>query len=87
MAETLREAGRTAIEQAGGFETQVSSLAVRRSRPIRLSVKLEKLLASLASIETAGAAATERVAEARNETSPLSMRCDPVGRGAHRDPY
>ena len=70
MAETLREAGRTAIEQAGGFETQVSSLAVQAQQADQIVREAsEKLLASLASIESAGAAATQSVSEARNETS------------------
>ena len=70
MAETLREAGRTAIEQAGGFETQVSSLAVQAQQADQIVREAsEKLLASLASIESAGAAATQSVSQARNETS------------------
>ena len=70
MAETLREAGRTAIEQAGGFETQVSSLAVQAQQADQIVREAsEELLASLASIESAGAAATQSVSQARNETS------------------
>ena len=70
MAETLREAGRTAIEQAGGFETQVSSLAVQAQQADQIVREAsEKLLASLASIESAGTAATQSVSQARNETS------------------
>ena len=70
MAETLREAGRTAIEQAGGFETQVSSLAVQAQQADQIVREAsEKLLASLASIESAGTAATQSVSQSRNETS------------------
>jgi len=70
MAETLREAGRTAIEKAGGFETQVSSLAVQAQQADQIVREAsEKLLASLASIESAGTAATQSVSQARNETS------------------
>jgi hypothetical protein len=70
MAEILREAGRSAIEQAGGFETQVTSLATQAQQADAIVREAsERLLASLANIENAGAAATQRVSEARDETS------------------
>ena len=70
MAETLREAGRSAIEQAGGFETQVSSLAAKAQQADAIVRQAsERLLANLAGIETAGAAASQRVSEAGSETS------------------
>jgi hypothetical protein len=70
MAETLRQAGRSAVEQASGFESQVSSLASQAQQADSIVREAsERLVASLANIETAGAAATERVSEARNETT------------------
>ena len=70
MAETLRQAGRSAIEQASGFETQVSSLATQAQQADSIvRAATERLLASLAGIETAGTAATERVSEAREQTT------------------
>jgi len=70
MAETLRQAGRSAIEQASGFESQVSSLSTQAQQAESIVREAsERLLTSLASIETAGAAATQRVSEARTETT------------------
>ena len=70
MAETLREAGRSAIEQASGFETQVSSLAAQaQNADAMVRDASQRLSASLADIETAGSAASARLTEARNETS------------------
>ena len=70
MAETLRQAGRSAVEQASGFESQISSLASQAQQADSIVREAsERLVASLANIETAGAAATERVSEARNETT------------------
>jgi hypothetical protein len=70
IAETLRLAGRTAIEQTGGFEAQVSSLAVQAQQADSIVREAaQHLRASLADIEQAGAAAADRVSEARSETS------------------
>jgi hypothetical protein len=70
MAETLRQAGRSAIEQASGFEMQVSSLAAQaQNADAMVRDASQRLSASLADIETAGSAASARLTEARNETS------------------
>ena len=69
MAETLREAGRSASEQAAGFEGQVNSLAEHaRQADEVVHQASERLLAQLTHIESAGAAAALRVAEAGSET-------------------
>ncbi len=72
MAETLRDAGRSAIEQAGAFEGQVSQLAVQAEQADSLvHAASERLLAHLTHIESAGAAAALRVSEAGAETGAV----------------
>jgi hypothetical protein len=70
MAESLRQAGQTAIQQAGSFEIQVSSLSAHAQEADAIVREAsERLVANLANIESAGAAAAQRVSEARSETS------------------
>ena len=69
MAETLREAGRSASEQAAGFEGQVNNLAEHaREADEIVHHASERLLAQLTHIESAGAAAALRLSEAGSET-------------------
>jgi hypothetical protein len=69
MAETLREAGRSAIDQAAGFEAQVGQLAAQAQQADAIVHDAsERLLAHLTQIEGAGAAASLRVTEAGTET-------------------
>src|SRR5688500_2354497 len=70
MAETLREAGRSAVEQAGRFEGQVGQLATQAQQADELVDQAsQRLLANLTQIENAGASAVQRVAEAGCEPS------------------
>ena len=70
MAETLREAGRSAVEQAGRFEGQVDRLATQAQQADELVDQAsQRLLANLTQIESAGASAVQRVSEAGSETS------------------
>jgi hypothetical protein len=72
MAETLREAGRAATEQAAGFEQQVNQLATQaRQADAIVHEASERLVANLASIESAGAAAASRVSDAGTETGSV----------------
>ena len=69
MAECLREAGRSASEQAAGFEGQVNTLAAQAQQADEIVHQAsERLLAQLTHIESAGAAAALRVSEAGSET-------------------
>jgi uncharacterized phage infection (PIP) family protein YhgE len=70
MAETLREAGRSAVEQAGRFEGQVGQLATQAQQADELVHQAsQRLLTNLTQIESAGASAALRVSEAGSETS------------------
>jgi hypothetical protein len=69
MAETLREAGRTAIEQAGQFEVQVGQLSAQAQQAdVIVREASQRLLTNLNQIETAGSAAVSSVAEAGDAT-------------------
>ena len=69
IAETMREAGRTAIQQAGQFEAQVTSLSGQTQQADMIVREAsERLLANLNRIESAGAAAAASVAEAGDAT-------------------
>jgi hypothetical protein len=69
MADTLRDAGRTAIEQAGRFETQVTSLSTQAQQADAIVHDAsQRLLVNLAQIEGAGSAAAAAVSSA-GETS------------------
>ncbi|HEY0627776.1 MAG TPA: hypothetical protein VGD23_00445 [Sphingomicrobium sp.] len=73
MAETLRLAGRTAVEQASAFEGQVNQLSSQAQQAdLIVREASERLLANLAQIESAGSAATTSVTEAGN-TSMASI--------------
>ena len=72
MAESLREAGRSAIEQAAGFEGQVQRLASQAQQADSIvHAASERLLAHLTHIESAGAAAALRVSDAGSETGSM----------------
>jgi len=72
MAETLRQAGRAAIEQAASFETQVGQLATQAQQADAVVHDAsQRLLAQLTHIESAGAAAALRVSEAGTESGAL----------------
>ena len=72
MAETLREAGRAASEQAAGFEQQVNQLATQAQQADAIVHEAsERLLAQLTHIESAGAAAALRVSDAGAETGSM----------------
>lgn len=72
MAETLREAGRSASEQAAGFEQQVGQLAMQaRQADVIVHEASERLLAQLTHIESAGAAAALRVSDAGTDTGAM----------------
>jgi hypothetical protein len=72
MAETLREAGRAATEQAAGFEQQVNQLATQAQQADSIVHEAsERLLAHLTHIESAGAAAALRVSDAGTETGSM----------------
>jgi predicted nucleic acid-binding Zn-ribbon protein len=72
MAETLREAGRAASEQAAGFEQQVDKLAAHAQQADAIVHEAsERLLAQLTHIESAGAAAALRVSDAGTETGTM----------------
>ncbi len=69
MADTLREAGRTAIEQAGQFEGQVGQLSAQAQQAdVIVREASERLLANLSEIENAGRAAVSNVSEAGDAT-------------------
>jgi predicted nucleic acid-binding Zn-ribbon protein len=72
MAEMLRAAGRTAIEQAAGFETQVGQLAAQAQQADAVVHEAsQRLLSQLTHIESAGAAAALRVSDAGSESGAI----------------
>ena len=72
MAETLRDAGSSAIQQAGSFEGQVARLSAQAQQAdVLVHEASERLLAHLTQIESAGAAAASRVSEAGVETGTV----------------
>jgi hypothetical protein len=72
MADTLREAGRTALQQASQFETQVNQLSTYAQQADTIVHEAsQRLLANLAQIETAGSAAAASVSEAGGETRSM----------------
>ncbi|MBA3667220.1 MAG: hypothetical protein H0W65_05815 [Sphingomonas sp.] len=72
MAETLREAGRSATEQAAEFEGHVGSLASQaRQADDIVHQASQRLLAQLTHIESAGAAAALRVGEVGGEAGAM----------------
>lgn len=72
MAETLREAGRSALDQASKFETQVTHLSAQAQQADSIvQVASERLLANLAQIEAAGSAAAAGVSEAGGATRSM----------------
>ena len=69
MAETLREAGRSAAEQAATFERQVGQLGEQAQHADAIVQQAsQRLLAQLGQIENAGATASQRVADTTAET-------------------
>ena len=65
MAETLRQAGRSATEQAAAFEGQVSQLSSQAQQADTIVREAsQRLLANLAQIESAGSSATASLTEA-----------------------
>ena len=69
MAETLRDAGRSALDQAGQFEAQVNQLSAQAQQAdVMVNQASERLLASLAQIEGAGNSATASVQQASETT-------------------
>jgi len=69
MAATLRDAGRTAVEQSVQFQTQVELLSNRtREADQIVSEASRSLIANLKDIDDAAAAATARLSEAGAET-------------------
>ncbi|HYC95826.1 MAG TPA: hypothetical protein VEB39_09045, partial [Sphingomicrobium sp.] len=72
MAETLREAGRSALEQAGRFEGQVNQLSAQAQQADSIVHDAsQRLLASLSQIETAGSAAVASVSQAGEESRSM----------------
>ena len=69
MADTLREAGRSAVEQAAEFEIRVGQLSTQTEQAdIIVREASQRLVASLTQIESAGTAAAARVSEAGEAT-------------------
>jgi uncharacterized phage infection (PIP) family protein YhgE len=69
MADTLRDAGRSAVEQAAQFENRVSQLSARTQEADAIVHEAsQRLLASLNQIEAAGTGAAARVSEAGEAT-------------------
>ena len=69
MAETLRDAGRTATENAASFERQVGQLADRAQQADAIVRQASQhLLEQLSQIESAGATASQRVTDTTAET-------------------
>ena len=72
MAETLREAGRSALQQASQFETQVQQLATQAQQADAIVHEAShRLLANLAEIDAAGGSAATNVAEAGAATRSM----------------
>ncbi|HEU0311320.1 MAG TPA: hypothetical protein VFR36_08900 [Sphingomicrobium sp.] len=69
MAETLRDAGRSAVEQAAVFEGQVGQLSEQAQQADSIVQEAsQRLLAALGQINDAGSGAAASVAEAGNAT-------------------
>ena len=69
MSETLREAGRSAIEQASRFENQVGQLSAQTERADTIAREAsQRLLDNLGQIEAAGKGAAAQVSEAGQAT-------------------
>ena len=69
MSETLRDAGRAAIEQAATFEAQVGQLSAQTQQADAIVHEAsQRLLANLAQIDEAGAGAASRISEAGEAT-------------------
>ena len=69
MAETLRDAGRSAVEQAALFETRVGQLSTQAQHADAIVHEAsQRLLANLAQIDEAGSGAASRIAAAGDET-------------------
>ena len=72
MAETLREAGRSATEQAADFEQQVGQLATQAQQADAIVHEASgRLLAHLTNIESAGATAARQLSDAGSETGSM----------------
>jgi hypothetical protein len=72
MADTLREAGRTALQQASQFEAQVGQLSTQAQQAnVIVSEASQRLLANLAQIETAGNTAAASVSDAGGATRSM----------------
>ncbi|MEQ7872568.1 hypothetical protein ABDK56_00980 [Sphingomonas sp. ASV193] len=70
MADRLREAGRSAIDQSAAFEAQVERLAASAGHAdTAVGTAAERLVAHLTHIESASAAATARLSEAATSSS------------------
>ena len=70
MAETLRSSGGEAIDKAAKFEAQVASLTERtREADTIVSEAAQRLHAQLADIESAGTAATAKLAETAGQST------------------
>ena len=69
MAETLRDAGRSASEQAAQFETRVASLAQQAQSADQIVANAsQRLLERLGEVETAGTTASQRISDTSSET-------------------
>ena len=69
MADTLRDAGRSAVEQAAQFENRVSQLSAQTEQADTIVREAsQRLLASLSQIESAGASAATRIWDAGEAT-------------------
>ena len=72
MAETLREAGRSATEQAADFEQQVGQLATQAQQADAIVHEASgRLLDHLTNIESAGATAARQLSDAGSETGSM----------------
>jgi len=70
MAETLRAAGQTSLDQASAFEASVAALTVRTSEADgTINEAATRLVQHLTQVESAGAAAAARVHEAGDVTN------------------
>jgi len=69
MAESLRDAGRSALEQAAQFENQVGQLSAQTEQADAIVREAsQRLLANLSQIEAAGSGATASVSQAGEAT-------------------
>ena len=72
MAAALREAGASATEQAATFEAQVGQLAAQAQlADTMVHEASQRLLTHLTHIESAGAAASQRITDAGQETAEM----------------